>query len=188
MAAKKAQAKRGTRGKSTGSKKPQPRAQAAPQPTPPRVSRPIGRPTELTPAVQDTLADLLRRGMTRQAAAAAVGIGWATLKEWVARGEGTDPDREPTEIYAAFAAAIREAEASFEAEAIADIRAATTFGGAPDWKAKAWLLERRFPEQWGNRTKQEVKQEVSGPGGKPIQMTTGVVVLPAEEPDGQDGG
>lgn len=159
------------------------------RPSPPPPTR-AGRPTKLTPAVQEALVDLLKKGVTRQAAAAAVGIGYATLTEWVARGERRDPDRRTGEDFAEFAAVLRGAEAEFEALTIARLQEYAAAGANPDWRAQAWLLERRFSEQWGNRGKQEVNQRVSGPDGKPLSAVVGVVVLPPEDPPeehGQDG-
>ena len=38
---------------------------------------------------------------------------------------------------------------------------------AKDWKAAAWLLERRYPEQWGRR-----RVEVGSPDRKPVEGRT----------------
>ena len=37
-----------------------------------------------------------------------------------------------------------------------------------DWRAAAWRLERRFPDRWGVKSK--VTQEISGPGGGPVEV------------------
>lgn len=57
---------------------------------------------------------------------------------------------------------------------------------APDWRAAAFILERRHPDRWGR----QVKTELSGPGGKPvpIQITTIEAVAPAALQEAQDGG
>lgn len=55
---------------------------------------------------------------------------------------------------------------------------------APDWRAAAFILERRHPDRWGR----QVKAEVSGPGGKPvpIQIITIEAVAPAGPDDDRD--
>lgn len=40
---------------------------------------------------------------------------------------------------------------------------------AGDWRATAWLLERRFPQQFGRAT----RHELSGPEGQPVEFQTG---------------
>lgn len=46
-------------------------------------------------------------------------------------------------------------EQLFKMEAMRDIKDAT-FMGKPDWKAKAWLLERKFPDEFAETQKQEL--------------------------------
>lgn len=54
----------------------------------------------------------------------------------------------------------------------------------PDWRAAAFILERRHPDRWGR----QVKTEISGPGGKPvpIQITNIEAVSPPAGPDDTD--
>ena len=54
-----------------------------------------------------------------------------------------------------------------------------------DWRAQAWLLERRHPEAFGK----VLQQQVSGPGGGPIQaqQITRIVVQPPPPPRLVDG-
>jgi hypothetical protein len=151
-----------------------------PTTTEPTTDKPKGRPTELTPVLQDKIIACLRAGFLRTATAEACGVGYATLKEWVARGEGTDPDRPSTPLYATFAALVRAAEADAQNDAIKVIIEAAK----DDWRAAAWYLERRWPEQFGQKTKQEIKQEITGPGGQAF----GVVILPAQRDPHDDTG
>lgn len=131
----------------------------------------MARPTDLTPELQEKIVAIVRKGNFRVVAAEACGIGESTLSEWIARGEGRDKDRPQTPEYAAFAAAIKAAEAEAEIAAMAVIESA----GLETWQAAAWYLERKFPGRWGKRE----KHELSGPNDGPIQ-TTGVVILPPE--------
>lgn len=57
----------------------------------------------------------------------------------------------------------------------------------PDWRAAAFILERRHPDRWGR----QIKTEVSGPGGKPVPiqiMTIEAVSPPAALRQAQDEG
>lgn len=124
-----------------------------------------GRPSKLTPALQAKVAELLRAGMSRSAVAGAVRVSAAALKEWIARGEGRDPERPRDPEYEAFAAAVHEAEGEFEQSLIKAIKAKAT-GPFGDWRAAAFLLERRFSESWGKR----IAQEITGKDGGPIEL------------------
>src|SRR4051812_33024674 len=101
-----------------------------------------GRPEKLTAAVQAAIVDAVRAGSRREAAAQAAGIAKSTLQGWLARGEAAGaPVR-----FQNFAAAVRQADAAWEVAAVEGIGRAAANG---DWRAQAWLLERRRPERWG---------------------------------------
>lgn len=100
-----------------------------------------GRPTGLTPAVQERILAALRVGNTQRCAAELAGIGERTFYEWMARGQtGENP-------YAQLVQAIKEAEAESERYLVEQIRNAG--GEAKQWTANAWMLERRRPKDWG---------------------------------------
>lgn len=74
---------------------------------------PGGRPSKLTPEVQEELKLLLRSGVPRTHAAEAVGIHRETLRSWTARGEewldaDMDDIPESEQPYAQFAGMIRQ--------------------------------------------------------------------------------
>jgi hypothetical protein len=118
-----------------------------------------GRPHKLTAAVQGRIVEAVRAGATREQAAAAAGIGKRTLQRWLAQGEGNRPPAR----FERFAAALREAEAGMVVDAVEGIQEAARAG---DWRARAWLLERRHPAEWGRRT----AHELTGRDGKPIAV------------------
>ncbi|MEI7521444.1 MAG: hypothetical protein WCK40_08875 [Thermoleophilia bacterium] len=109
----------------------------------------MGRPTNLTPALTTAVGDLLREGATRSSAFASIGIAPATGAEWIRRGEDRD-DRPGGDLYATFAAQVRGAEADHERRMLALIDHAATASPA-DWRAAAWILERRYPNRWSAR-------------------------------------
>lgn len=90
-----------------------------------------GRPTKLTPEVQERIEQAIRVGVTHAQAAEYAGIGESTLREWMRENP-------------AFAAAInaREAEGALTLVALVN-RAAQQ-----DWRAAAWILEHRWPQDY----------------------------------------
>jgi len=130
-----------------------------------------GRPTKLTPEKHAAIITAIRAGASRQAAAASVGIALGTLKEWLARGEDRD-ERESTEDFAAFAVDLRTAEAEFEQSLIQQVMSYSAMGDKPDWRGPAWLLERRFSQQWGKTT----KTELTGKDGGSLKFDVGTDV------------
>lgn len=98
-----------------------------------------GRPTKDTPRRRTLILDALARGVSRQAAAAVAGIHRDTLKEW----ESKDP---------AFSeACTRAADVAEDAYVKIIAKAA-----AIDWRAAAWMLERRMNDRYGAKAKVDV--------------------------------
>jgi transposase len=122
-----------------------------------------GRPRKLTAKRQKAITEAIRLGARRDQAAEAAGIARSTLQNWIARGEldGRQPHKR-------FAEAVRTAEAEFELESLRAIEQAAAGG---DWRAKAWVLERRHPERWGRQT----RHEVTGPDGQAVEVQGGVL-------------
>jgi transposase len=114
---------------------------------------PKGRPSKLTPEVQETIVKYLRAGNSFKTACECAGIGASTGLEWRARGEDRHCDRESDDIYAAFAEATRKAEHDAIARNVALIQKA---GAEGNWQASAWFLERRRPEEWGRADRRPV--------------------------------
>jgi hypothetical protein len=112
-----------------------------------------GRPTKLTPGIQAKVCDAIRSGNFRETAAKFAGIDRSTLHRWLKRGEnkrrGACHD---------FAVAVDKALADSEALFVARIAKAANEG---TWQASAWLLERRFSENWGRRDRHEIKAEIN---------------------------
>lgn len=101
-----------------------------------------------------------------------VGIGYATHREWVVRGENALDDaakagkRVVKELlmYADYADAIKRAEGEFVKDCLEQIRKLGI--DEKKWPAFAWLLERRFPAFFALME----KREISGPSGGPIPV------------------
>lgn len=99
---------------------------------------------KLTPELMERITVLLRRGLYRETACATVGISSRTLRLWLRRGAEGGPH---SARYRRFAEAIEKAEA--EAEGIA--AAAIMKAGMDDWRALAWILERRGRQRYSAR-------------------------------------
>lgn len=92
------------------------------------------------PGVIETIVTLLAAGAFLETAAATAGITSRTLRNWLRYA------REGDERFQPAAAAILEACAAFEHVLIERVR----WAADTDWKAAAWLLEKRFPKRWGS--------------------------------------
>jgi len=123
-----------------------------------------GRPTKLTPDLQDELVRVLRVGNYAETACAYVGLNKTTFYDWMKRGARAqdklkkDPDAEiphGEEIYIEFSNAIKKAEADAEARDVLIIGKAAE----SQWQAAAWRLERKFPEKWGRRGKRDAEEQ-----------------------------
>lgn len=108
-----------------------------------------GRPTLLTPEVQQTIVSALLEGMYRVVAAQLAGIGERTLYLWLEKGEAGEAP------YADFLHAVKTAEAHAELEVVRAVRA-----GEDGWQSKAWVAERRWPKRWAARVRTAVTEEL----------------------------
>lgn len=109
-----------------------------------------GRRSKYTPEIVERICSVLADGNTRRTAAAVVGIDENTLLRWIHR-------------HADFAERVKTAEQEAVRRNVAIIQRAAE----RTWQAAAWWLERRFPDEFGQRPKQAI--ELSGPEGGPVQ-------------------
>ncbi len=115
-----------------------------------------GRPTLLTPEVEDGILRAIRAGASLIVAAGTQGVGEDTVQGWMTRGEGRDPDRPAIEPYVAFARKVRLAQHETHARVVGTItRAALT-----SWEAARAWLRMRYPEQYAETLKMSVTLDV----------------------------
>lgn len=99
----------------------------------------------LSPEQVARVLELVRDGHFISTAEKAIGVSRNVVWQQVHAGEteGASP------VLREFAAAFRAAEAAAE-----DVLLATVKAGAkdPDWKASAWVMERRWPKRWAGRS------------------------------------
>lgn len=116
-----------------------------------------------------TITAALRGGNSRRVAAEYANISPRTLQRWMKRGR-----EEEVGEYAELLHSIHQAEATAERVMVAAVMEAAKNG---EWRAAAWWLERRDPQNWGRRQRIEVTAEEEEPpmkivvqiGGKPLE-------------------
>lgn len=104
-----------------------------------------------TPEIQESVVDGLTRGLTRRNVSDTLGLGKNTIGRWIKRGlEGDDG-------FVAFSERCVQAEKQAQGALIDMI----THQGPKDWRAAAWLLERRFDEfKLRSRTSADAQAEL----------------------------
>ena len=110
--------------------------------------------------VRDRLLDNLREGMSIRAACTQSGIGERTYYRWLDECE----DGEWTEEVNA-AKDFAEAVALNKLKRLGDEKA--------DWRAYAWILERRYPDRWG--AKKELELNVGSTSDKGTEMVASMI-------------
>lgn len=152
-----------------------------------------GAPITLTPDIQKAVCSALRAGNYIETACLYAKIGKTTFYDWLSRGEeeqekpkkrGQEVDPEIQSLIE-FSNAVREAIAHGEMVLVNSVekhangrpakRDEVTGDIVPaienDWKAAAWMLERKFPDRWASKTQQNVKvfpgKRGEDPGFKP---------------------
>lgn len=124
----------------------------------------MARPSKLTEASKARFLEAVRMGVTYELASRYAGFDDSTFRRYMA-------DKRPE--FQAFRAAVAAAEGEAAMAALQQINDAT----ARDWRAAAWLLERRYPNDYGRH-----RVEVTGANGGPVQQfarVVEVVLLPA---------
>lgn len=129
-----------------------------------------GRTSKLSDQVWARIQRSVELGNYAKTAALAAGIAETTYYKWRRRGAKDRAEGRRTR-YARFDEDMEVAEARAEEHHLRQIvQAASGTRNQPgDWKAAAWLLERKHPDRFGRR----VSQSISGPGGGPVQIEPG---------------
>lgn len=107
-----------------------------------------GKKQRLTPEIKNKLVEIIAAGHTKQTACESIGIAPSTLYSWIARGE-----RRKSKLCIELVEEIRKAEAKAKMLFVETIKKATE----KNWQAAAWLLERRWPDEFAIRLKQDLQ-------------------------------
>jgi len=116
----------------------------------------MGRPSKLTPELQEKICGYIAEGNTIENSCAAVGISSGCYRQWMIKGREQKSGK-----YFTFLTAVKKAEAKAQARYVKIIHDASE----TTWTAAAWWLERKYPAQWGRKQ----RHEISG-GDKPIEI------------------
>lgn len=135
-----------------------------------------GRPTECTPEVTRLFCDAVRRGLPFTKAAAQAGMSVSAISVWRKKGRGEIDCPDPTP-YIEFVEALDRAISDNVDGNLSIVNSAANGGYVtkrvtveekdgkttvtetvkpPEWRAAAWILERRYPKEFAQH--QEVKQ------------------------------
>ncbi len=156
----------------------------APEP-PPKPKKKGGRPTKLTPEVQEQVCTAIRAGNTFEAAAAYGGISPASFYSYMDKGRQSYEKGKRRTKFTEFLEEVTRAKSTAEVALVANINKA----GDKDWRAHAFLLERRNPEDWGRRDRIKADITESGTVRKVIVIKRlAEVAIEDEEEVAEDGG
>jgi hypothetical protein len=143
----------------------------------------MARPSKLKPEILEILLEAIGMGLTFKAAAQLAGIDETTYHRWKRKGRAATSGP-----YHQFYQSLRKAEIVGQAALLKNIHDASEGGqpiittrvtsgpdgqviktithqrkALPDWKAAAWLLERRFPAEWGRQERSQDNGDVKDP-------------------------
>lgn len=111
-----------------------------------------GRPSKLTDETVKKLMEAIIDGNTYEAACNYAGISYSVFADWVRKGEEYTKMLEGGQKgirweFINFLKELNRAKAEAEVNLVKKIKEA----GDKDWRANAFLLERRNPEQWAKK-------------------------------------
>ena len=115
----------------------------------------MARPTKLTPDVQEAIVDGINAGLTFRLSCARAGLDPATFYRWLEKGEAAKSG-----VFSEFCDTVSRAKADSAMRLVSQI----TLQAPTDWRAAAFMLERRFPDDYGKRS------EITGKDGGPVKM------------------
>ena len=116
--------------------------------------------TKLTYEMVELAATLRADGLCDADIIAALGVHRATFYRWL-----HDPN---TEVKRALRDRLKKADAGFKRVMLGAIKDASA-ESPENWTAAAWLLERKWPQQYGR-----CERVIRGEGPKPVQLTLGI--------------
>ena len=129
---------------------------------------------KLTRKLVDQIVELKRDGLCDADIIAAIGVNQSTFYRWLKDGEDAKSG-----VKRALYTELKKAESEYKRSLLTTIKSAA-MSRARYWTAAAWLLERKYPMEYG---KMERKAEESD--NAPVQLTLGLVIEPMAD-DGDD--
>lgn len=135
---------------------------------------------KLTEELIEQMTELKGDGLSNKDICRAVGIHEATLYRWLSKPSGR--------LHRALGESLKKAEADYKRTLLTTIREAATKKNG-QWTAAAWLLERKYPDEYAQATRDKGERAEAAP-----QIVLGVAVRAAKpvvdegEPEGKGGG
>ena len=129
---------------------------------------------KLTNKLVEQIVELKRDGLCDADIIEAIGLDPSTFYRWLKDGENAKSGVKRTLFEE-----LKKAEALYKKSLLTTIKSAV-MSRAQYWTAAAWLLERKYPMEYG---KMERKAEESD--NAPVQLTLGLVIEPMAD-DGDD--
>ena len=102
----------------------------------------VGQPTKYNPEILQKTKELIELGMNYQDVCDSIGISRETFSQWQKK-------------YPEYSDSVRIANSKVKEIALKSIRV----GEMRDWKAAAWRLERRFPEEYREKKEIEITEK-----------------------------
>ena len=138
----------------------------------PATKRGPGRPTALTPKVQEQIKKLLSSGATVETAAVAAGVTRNTVQVWLRLGREAEAKLDAGESLTAREVELLEfLNSEQEARAHLKVRLMTALqkGAQEDWRAALAMLERLWPEEFAPKSRGVSARPA---GGRPVGATS----------------
>jgi len=119
----------------------------------------VGRTSKLTDELQTNICNALRAGATYKDACSLVDVHYSTLVIWRSRAESGE------KRYIQLFDAIQKALSHYKTACLSRIQSIAegdpTRNERRQWQAWAWILERRFPDEFGRRFDIDVKGDAA---------------------------
>ncbi len=131
------------------------------------------RKPKLTYKLVEQAVEMKSHGMSNADICFALGIAEGTFYRWLREDD--------TKLKRALSQGLKKAEAEYKETLLQSIMATATREKNPQWTAAAWLLERKYPDEYAQTTR-----KVEAEGEDVPQITLGVELRVARSSDGDD--
>ena len=131
------------------------------------------RKPKLTYKMVEQAVEMKSHGLSNVDICAGLGITEGTFYRWLREDD--------TKLKRALKQGLKKAEAEYKETLLQSIMATATREKNPQWTAAAWLLERKYPDEYAQTTRRAEAEGEDVP-----QITLGVELKVARSSDGDD--
>ena len=131
------------------------------------------RKPKLTYRMVEQAVEMKGHGLSNVDICAGLGITEGTFYRWLREDD--------TKLKRALKQGLKKAEAEYKETLLQSIMATATREKNPQWTAAAWLLERKYPDEYA-----QTARRVESEGEDVPQITLGVELKVARSSDGDD--